>query len=368
MKSLYVYGIAVLALAIASCGGISHALSSKLVCITPIKNSESFYAIRCVDTMTVGYGSRNEFVRIDNGGVLTTLSVLDSSVSPYRAGLINDSTLIYQSYRQNSIHLYNINSRKHTDLLAGCEFETIAEGRKHFITRNSTWNGRKRSYRIVDDTIQEIGSMTYGNRIYFTYGDSGYCFIDGNKFEPEDTMPETINIVGPDLLPLYSFPTDLTYSPLRSLNPDADKAELLYIRFEDQTKDERGSIISYNLLNQQTDTLFQGMYFTKAIALRLPNLYLLNGKTIEELTQEYKSEAKYWDELGKEGAKIFITPSKGYWLLANSKTKKMKKIGFEEWQPTVSSTNKSIMFMKSNSSTRDFSVKIVPIEDYLPDN
>lgn len=350
------------------CGG-KYTLHDNLYCITPIENSESFHAIRVIDTMRTGHGSRNEFVRIDPNGTLNLITLLDSSVSPKPAAFVNDNTLLYDSYRSHSIRLYNLNTHKQLDILKGYEVEAISRDGKHFVARDAYARDQlKKSYRIEGDSIVEVGSMTPENQIYFVFGDSGYCFVDGTQFEPEDVSPETLDIVGPNLIPISKFPVFLTYNPYYNFTVDAEKSEMLFVCHLRPSKDDNKLVVRYSLSTRRLDTLFRGMYFTRAFGLSYPNLYLLNGKTAEDLIEERKELWEYWDELEKKGATIFNTPPTGYWLIANSKTQKMKKIGFEDWWPTMSSTGKSILFTRRNSDTDDFSIKIVSLEDYMPDD
>lgn len=368
MRMVELYISLFFCLILIGCGG-KYTLHDNLYCITPVQNSESFFAIRVIDTMKTGHGVRNEFVRIDANGKLNIISLLDSSFFHTRSAFVNDSTLLYDSYRSHSIRLYNLNTHKQLDILKGYEVEAISRDGKHFVARDAyVRDQRKKSYRIQGDSAVEIGTLSYGNGIYFTFGDSGYCFVDGTQFEPGDVSPDTLDIVGPNLNPIYRFPVFLTYDPYHNFTVNEEKSEMLFVCQFRPSRDDNNLVVRYNLLKERLDTLFQGMYFTRAFGLSYPNLYLLNGKTAEDLIEERKELWKYWDELEKKGATIFNTPPTGYWLIANSKTHKMKKIGLEGWWPTMSSTGKSILFTRRNSDTDDFSVKIVSLEDNMPDD
>lgn len=384
MRIIHLNILLVFAFAVIGCGS-QYTFHDNLYWITPVESSESFHAIRVIDTMTTGHGSRNEFVRIDPNGTLNLITLLDSSVSPtYGAAFVNDRTLVYDSYRNHSIRLYHLNTHKQVDLLPGYEIETISRDGKHFVARDvHQRDKRMKSFRIEGEGIVEVGSMSSENRIYFAYGDSGYCFVDGRQFEPEDITPETLDIVGPKLIPIYKLPISLTYSPYylslsnhRYQSFNEEKYEMLGVYSPRPSDDENTVIIRYNLFTHKLDTLFQGLYFARAMALKQSDLYLVNGKTVNELVEERKKRVEEYDERidpesseeGQEGWLGPDVPRLGYWLIANSKTQKMKKIGFEDCLPTISSSGKTILFMKKNSDTHDFTIQMLSLQDNMPND
>ncbi|MDP4219365.1 MAG: hypothetical protein Q8896_02930, partial [Bacteroidota bacterium] len=121
-------------------------------------------------------------------------------------------------------------------------------------------------------------------------------------------------------------------------------------------------VVRYNLDTKKKDTVFSGLYFLEVMAIPHPDYYLLNGLTEKELNDQYEArrqEAKRTYVEGTEGDDTPFQP-RGYWMIGNSKSKDVKKLGYAEYWPTVSSSGRFILF--SRYSDHESEMKVVSVQ------
>jgi hypothetical protein len=347
----------------------------KLDCITPLPNSCSFLAILETDTV-VGKESVEYYslVRIDSTGAITMVSQLDRSFRHFKTVILNDSTILYDSYREAAIKLYHVRSNSLIDLVKGVRLAGICDGGNIFVaTDTNHYIKGLTSYQIQNDTIQKIG---------FTSLDYSYLrSFDEKQFicsAPKSwNIGFVIHIVNPDFsifdsLDQYTYWYDDLYIS------KAQRKNKICLIGKAGSAESPNTVQEYDLSNRKVDTVFSGMYFSGVFPLKDSNVYLIRGKKISEYKDEENRRHSEYVAARKEGGYIDYGPQTGYWMIGNKETKKIKKIGYDEYtRPIISSDGRYILFLTGIIHTLgtnmgedievidDFKVEVKSVRDIL---
>lgn len=330
--------IAVLLVVVAGCNN-ERFVRKRISNITPIANSESFYAFDSKDTIINGkYTELHSFVHIDPGGIIRKLKDLDTSFTTYRTILLDDSTILYDNFRDTTIRLYHIYSGKQEVLLRGYGLDIASKNKKFILVHHNSDRFAYTSYELRGAEVREVGKMRTSGGQNNSYGDSGFCYVleDWN----ERPVKRSVVYSGADLKPLRIVSADSVERSEYNSHPDLSE-------------------LSAHALQDD----FKGHYFSAAYSLPDTNYLLIRGKTDAEYQKEEDRRLERWKEERKKGNYIDYRAQEGYWLVADLRTKTLKKIGDEYWRPYFSSTRKTILFVYRDNDI--YSLKAMSLADML---
>jgi len=308
--------------------------------ITPIANSESFYAFARKDTSINGkYTEFHSFVRIEPDGTIRELKQLDTSFGTFRANLLDDSTILYDNYRDTAIRLYHIYSGKQKVLLRGYRLDIISKNKKFFVTHDDSDIYAYTSFELRNEVVREIGHVRTSGHMRNSYGDSGFCYI----------ATEWIQGKGRNDSVVFSRPD---FKPIRVQHVDS-------VKMNDYIPDLELSEIPLQWLGM----VFKDYHITFAYSLPATNYLLIQGKTIKEYNDETRRRNIIRKEEREKGNHIDFRAQEGYWMVADLRTKTLKQIGDEYGRLFFSSTRKTILFVYKDNDT--YSLKTVSLAEIL---
>ena len=110
--------------------------------------------------------------------------------------------------------------------------------------------------------------------------------------------------------------------------------------------------------------LFPKFYFSATIPLAIENYRLLRGMTTSEYDKEENREANEDRKLRAKGPGCILWEQiKGYWMIANTKTKVIKEMGYENFDPILSSSGRHVLFYKQDGD--DYRMKVVSVKELV---
>lgn len=308
--------------------------------VTPIANSESFYAIIETDTLIDHkYIELHSFVRIDSNAIIHVLKNLDTSFTTYKTTLLDDSTTLYDHFQDTTIRLYHIYSGKQATLLRGYRLDITSRNKKFFVTHDDSDIYAYTSFELCNDVIREIGHMRASGHMRNSYGDSGFSYITTAWVQGKGRNDSVV----------FSQPD---FTPIRVQHIDS-------LKRNDYISDLELSEIPLQWLGM----VFNEYHITFAYSLPDTNYLLIQGKTIKEYNDEARSRYIKKREEREKGNYIDYRAQEGYWMVADLRTKTLKKVGDEYWRPYFSSTHKTILFVDQDNDT--YALKIVSVAEML---
>ncbi len=318
-----------------------------------VPGSESFKATLYIDTLDPFYLTTKEvIVRIDSNGTLQRIQNIDSIPKNSYYFDINDSTLLIESTDQSELSYYNIKDHSQKKLLSGYGHPALSNNKKYTaLTTPDYSEDNYRIYRLESDSLKLMGE-TSPYRIFYMYGDEQFLayYIDEHN--------DITYIINPDLTVADSFSEHINYGVSQNLYSMAKNNALVFARSEGESPNTY--VVRYNIKSHFKDTLFSGMYFSTIIGMNDSRYYLLQGKTVPEYHDENIQRSK---KQVPPNTHIDFAPQRGYWIIGDSKTKKIKKIGYQDFQPIISSSGRHILFWKQDDS--DFKIKVVSVKKLI---
>ena len=110
--------------------------------------------------------------------------------------------------------------------------------------------------------------------------------------------------------------------------------------------------------------LFPEFYFSATIPLPITNYRLLRGMTLSEDKKEEDWQANEDKKFhAKSQGCILWAQIKGYWMIANTKKKVLKKIGYNDFDPVISSSGRHILFYKQDGD--DYRIKVISVKELI---
>ena len=320
-----------------------------------IPGSESFTATLALDTLDLHYPAIKEImVQIDSNGTLHPIRNIDSIPRNSYYFDIDDSTLLIESADQTALSYYNIVKHSEKKLLTGYGYPALSNNKKYLAITTPDYSPYNyRIYKLERDSLNFIGE-TSPYRIFYMFGDEQFLGYDFDEKNPNTY------IIYPNLSIADSFLEHINYGVSLNLYSMAKNNELVFLRSSGESPNTE--IVRYDIKSRIRDTLFSGMYFCSIIAMNDPRFYLLQGKTISQYKDEDIERSKF-----RTPPNTFIdyAPQRGYWIIGDSRTRRLKDIGYQDFQPVVSSSGRHILFYKRDGD--DYRMKVVSVKELLED-
>ncbi|HEY6171778.1 MAG TPA: hypothetical protein VIX80_05935, partial [Candidatus Kapabacteria bacterium] len=229
-------------------------------------------------------------------------------------------------------------SGKEKVLLRGVGMGIVSKNKKFFVVHDDSDLYACTSYELRNDEVREVGKMRINGQRGNSYGDSGFCYeqIDWSA------RPTKWSVVysGADLKPLRIVSSDSVERSEYNAHPDL--SELPAHALEED---------------------FKGYYIASAFSLPDTNYILLEGKTKEEYKKEEDRRSEVSRKASKDGGCVEFGPQNGYWMVADIRTKTMRKVADEYWHHHFSATRKTILFVYKDNDT--YSLKTVSLAEVL---
>jgi hypothetical protein len=127
------------------------------------------------------------------------------------------------------------------------------------------------------------------------------------------------------------------------------------------TCDETSDLIAKDGRKVFTD-ISPKYFFSAMIDLQDTDYLLLRGMTTSEYHEVVNWRIRQDRKLAGRGCNLW-GPIEGYWMVANTKTGKIKEIGYEDYYPIVSSSGRHILFYRRDGD--DYRMKVVSVKDLL---
>ena len=107
---------------------------------------------------------------------------------------------------------------------------------------------------------------------------------------------------------------------------------------------------------------FPKYYFSAMIALQDQDEVLLRGMTKSECNEVVNWRIRQDRKLQGRGCNLW-SPIEGYWMVANTKTGKIREIGYEDYYPIITSSGRHILFYKQDGD--DYRMKVVSVKELI---
>ncbi len=127
------------------------------------------------------------------------------------------------------------------------------------------------------------------------------------------------------------------------------------------TFDETSDLHANEKRKVYTD-LFPKYYFSAMIILQGQENILLRGMTEWECNEVDNWRRRQDRKLQGRGCNLW-KPIEGYWVVANTKTRKLIEIGYEDYYPILSSSGRHILFYKQDGDS--YRMKVISVKELL---
>jgi hypothetical protein len=326
--------------------------------ITPDAKSESFFGILTTQTIdsTNRWVTTRQLVHIDSRGLISQVFILDSSSDSYHYQIINDTAILFERYDTNTLFLQNPISGKITKLLNGREITTISNNRKYIAVSSNIFSQGFQIYELEKDHLSLIASDSI-DRIIKPIGENRFMLskrIGKNGFKEFIVNPE-LSIYDSDLFNMKDIDG-------ASFMPGCIMSETVFITYPYFSNHYQTPVLRYNENTKKVDTLFTGLRFQAVNAFPIVDHYLLKGMTFEEYKEEEERIGRAISPTKKGECTIPDSPE-GYWMVANSKNKQIRKIGFRGMRPIISSRGRYILFYKKDGD--GYEMKVVSVKELV---
>jgi len=242
--------------------------------------------------------------------------------------------------------------KKRSIFLKDRQIVALTTNQKYLAVKPSGYSNGFNEVYAIDNFVPRLIAHRDSCKIYYTFGEAGFLgslsndwrdrdfFIFDEQLNPSDTLTES--------------------SGYRSIGNVTSTDQQHHILFPTSSNSEPGTrIINYDLQRKRADNLFRWRYFAEVIPLPKSDLFLLQGKTMEEYDETSEEQMKQWEKARKKGSYIDFLPQGGYWMIGNSKDHNIKKIGFEDYFVMVSSTGAFAVFYTNKDD--EYSCKIISL-------
>ena len=334
-------------------------MARALRCSPNISNpqSESFNAIyyewnnnsnkwKGVDTLA--------FVRIDSLGQFSLVHSLDPSLKHQNITILNDTLLLYDccgDYGNTTISSYNTVSHSSKKLLDKSLITAVSSDHQYFACQRDNIASPSTIYQVKYGEILEKIKTPY--HIHSAFGKNG--FITEDRLSDYSIMRNDGSIS--DTLPI---------GVSSSIQRGKNESEILYIT-SGNTTSRTMSVLAYNFVRKETETLFSGLIFYEVFSIPNSDYYLLKGLSTKEWDDQIKERNAKERATHKEGGfgEADDTPlqPKGYWMIGDSETKKLRKLEYQDFYPIPSSSGRHILFYKQDSD--GYQIKVISVKELV---
>ena len=311
--------------------------------ISTIAKSESFYGFLRTDTLNKNlYRGANWFVRIDGDSAIHALKQLDTSLRIWNRCIISDSTILFSSFSDQAVKIYNIYSKEQKVLLQGHLMHIASNNHKFYIMERLLPRiGEMACYELIGNELIERGrTSSHNSKRYYTFGDSGFCYESGRWVEGKGRF-DSVVVVGRNLKPIYTILKD-------SVPEEAYKGRSPMPKYKS----------SWRRLSSWDNYYFSSNYINLD-----SKHFLIQGKTEDEYEIEYIRRKKDEEEHRENGEYLEYGPQEGYWMIVDLDKNTIKKIGYDENNAYLSGTDKTILFV--DNTGEKYSMKSISVEELL---
>ena len=293
-------------------------------------------------------------VCIDSNGNFFPIHSLDPSLRMQSFTVLNDTLLLSEccgDYGKTTISVYNVLTHSIKKLLDKSIITAVSSDHQYFACQRDNISSPSTIYQVKKGEILEKIKTPY--HIHSAFGKNG--FIAEDRFFDYSIMRNDGNISD-------TIPKEFGNGYLEHGKNDRE-----LINIPPRMTVYRGNpnpVISYNLDTKKKDTIFSDRIFFTAIALPNTDYYLLNGLFEQEWKDQLKAQMEAFKREHPNGGAIddLNTPT-GYWMIGNSKTKKIKKLDYKDLYPIPSASGRHILFYKQDDN--DFQTKVVSVKELI---
>jgi hypothetical protein len=288
-------------------------------------------------------------VKIDTNDVLTRLAIIDRSWRLSSMRFLTDSIILYTTFSDSTIYLYNFISKERSIFLKDREIVSLTPNGLYVAVKPKGYTISFIEIYRIDNLKPRLEAHRDSCEFYTSFDDA--IFI-GAVFP--SWMNRTVLIMDEHLNSIDTLPENLHWQSISRISFSGQNFTILCSR---SSATANTLIVNYNLETGHIDTLFQRRYFAQVIPLKQPGLYLLQGKTMEEYDEMSKEQMKEWKAARKKGSYIDFAPQGGYWMIGNSIDHSIKVIVLEGYFVTVSSDGSYAMFYTNKDG--EYSCKVM---------
>ena len=274
-------------------------------------------------------------IHIDSIGRIRFCAALDPSLRGYDAKILSDTLLLLESgdYSKTTITIYNVLNRKRKIFLAKSLVSSIGDDRSYFTCQRDNISTIAGDYHVKNGDVITDEKIVTPLHIHSPFGLLGFIAVK-DSITKTDISSFTHNyesmILRYDGSIADSIPKDFAHWYIQHGKNDR---EIIYIHPEQRGyRGDSNPVIAYNLDRKTRDTLFSGLIFLRAYAVANTDYYLLNGLSQKQWKEQLDDQVESFKRVHPKGEAIddLNTPF-GYWMIGNSKTKKIKKIGYKDF-------------------------------------
>ncbi len=311
---------------------------------------------KSVDTLSL--------VRIDSNGKLFTIQSLDPSLRMQRFTILNDTLLLSEccgDYGNTTISVYNALTHSIKKLLDKSIITAVSSDHQYFACQRDNIASPSTIYQVKNGEIFE--KIKTPCHIHSAFGRNSFVAFDSILARTGKSLPSRAfdyAIIRSDGSIRDTIPKEVGFSVQQGKND----RELIYISGGQYNyRGDTNTLIAYNSDNKLKDVLFSGLIFDNVFPIPNTDYYLLKGLSQKEWHEQWDSVIQYTRQKYPEGVIDYDFTPKGYWMIGDSKTKKIKKLEFKDFYPIPSASGRHILFYKQDSD--DYQIKVASLKDLV---
>lgn len=262
----------------------------------------------------------------------------------YTQSIIGDSLIVYNSYPEKAIKLYNLNTKQDTTLLQNYLSNTVSQNQKYYLVqRSDKYEQQFELYTLKNESFKHVSTL-HTDRYFQPIGPDKF-YLTG--YEPP-FLSEVVDTNGN--VTDHSFPIDV--SQYRAF-PGREYS--LYILTDWTHKSNNNHIVHFDLDSKKIDTVFSGYHFQAIKYIPYSNNALV--KCLTDSSFSARSTGK--------GENNEVGPPDGDWYIAEYHSNKLYPLPQQSkiYQPYVSPNGKFVLFIYRDDS--DYELKVVSVEHLL---
>jgi hypothetical protein len=262
----------------------------------------------------------------------------------YAQSVIGDSLIIYNSYPEKAIKLYNLKTKKDSTLLPNYLCISVSQNQKFYLVqRSDKYEGKFELYSLQNESFHHVSTL-HSDKYFEPVGPDRFYLTGYQTLFLSQVVDTNGNVSD------HSFPIDV--SEYRAF-PGQEYS--LYVLTDWTRKSNNNHIVHFDLVSKNIDTVFSGYHFQSIKYIPYSEYALVKCMT----DSSFMARSMGISENNEVG------PPDGDWYIAKYNGNKLIPLPSQNrlYAPYVSANGKFVLLIYRDDL--DYQLKVVSVQELL---